>query len=339
MTREELDKQLTELEQPSEQQKVIEPLTQEETGKDAAKTPDAGAPVEPVENPIEKVEAKPANDKLVEELTQKLSDLQARLDRQSGEFGGNLDKLRNQIREYNEAYAELKTKYDELSEKAKTPPTPPAKVVTDDMRDAFPDAAAAIEQAIASLRAELEVAKKNGAEVQTRAQRAEQSSVQVLESRFKDRLYGAVPDFDSINTTPGFKDFLAKPDRYGRTLLADLNAAWGSMNAEPIIEAVKEFKAGISGTITPVEDAEKKAKADADKAAKLKAETAPTAVAKNNKATSQSEEARERQKRMEAYKAKYQRDFTAISPAEMEQHKKDSEAEMKQKLSQIGHEL
>jgi hypothetical protein len=340
-TREELDKELLVFEKATDVDKVIIPTAE---GAAEGVKPEGETTPKPEDKPIQ--QAPKEDDKLVETLKAqvaekdaKLAELQARLDRQSGEFGGNLDKLRNQVREISEAYTALKQQHDALQEKAKQPPAPPAKVVSDAMRNTFPEDADAIEQTIASLRAELATVKKMGEEGSTRAQNAEQSSVKLLETRFSESLYGAVPDFNSINSDPRWAAFVDKPDAYGRTLRPDLEAAWGQFNPKPLIAAVAEYKASLGAvTTTPTaEEIAAKAKAEADKKAKLNAEAAPSPSAGSQVRKNEAEEAsKARQARMANYKAKFARDFTSITPQEMEQNRADSAEELKQKLSRVS---
>jgi hypothetical protein len=340
MTREELDKQLLEREAILQKKEGSEPPT-------LVINPDATAPkVDPTPVPVEKpVTPDPQVISELEGLKAKLAesesrrtDLQARLDRQSGEFGGNLDKMRNQLREVSDAYASLKGQYDALLEKSKQVPATPSKVVSDDLRAAFPDAADAIEQTIASLKAQVAEVAKIGEEGRTQAKRAEQSAQQLAEARFSEKLYGAIPDFDSLNLTPEWKAFVSKPDLYGRPLVEFLNDAWAKLNADPLIVAVAEFKASTTKT-PPADEVAARVKADADKAAKLKSEASPTAAAGASKeeVNPVSDAVKSRQARIAAYKAKSAKDFTSITQKEMDQFKTDSDEELKHKLSQSGY--
>jgi hypothetical protein len=99
-------------------------------------------------------------------------------------------------------------------------------------------------------------------------------------------------------------------------------------------------KQALEAAKAQVKELAAKAKADADKADKLKAETAPTQAAGTRK-TEQSaanDATKARQERIAAYKAKVQRDFTAVTQKEMDQYKADSDEELKHKLSLAGYE-
>lgn len=339
MTKEELDAKLLERETAILKKEGTEPPTLvinlDATAPVVESTPvPDDKPVTP--DPLVVSELDGLKAKLAESESRR-TDLQARLDRQSGEFGGNLDKMRNQLREVSDAYASLKSQYDVLLEKSKQVPVTPSKVVSDDLRAAFPEAADAIEQTIASLKAKVDEVAKIGEEGRNKAQRAEQSAQQLAESRFSEKLYGAIPEFDSLNLTPEWKEFVSKPDLYGRTLVESLNDAWGKLNADPIIVAVAEFKNSTSKT--PKVDEVAKAKVESDKTDKLKAESAPTAAAGASKTgvNPENEASKARKDRIAAYKAKSAQDFSSITQKDMDQYKADSDAELKFKLSQSGY--
>lgn len=337
-TREQLDKELLELQNTA----ATQTMTLTPASAVDGQPPTVVVTPEPVVTPPPVVEA-PAVDKSVEDLKAqlaerdaRLAELQAKMDKQSGDYGGNLDRVRNQLREVTDAYARLTADFEAAKTKTVQPPPPPAKVVTDDMRSTFPEAADAIEQTIAALRAELAAVKKIGEEGSTRAQRAEQSSVQVAEARFNESLYGQVPDFDALNASPAWKDFVETPDQYGRTLKGELQNAWNSFNPKLIIEAVKSFKASTAKTPT-AEEAAAKASAEAAKAARLKAEAAPsTAAGVTKKDPGPEDIAKMRQARISAYKAKFARDFNAVTPEETAQNRKDQDEELSYKLSRSG---
>jgi hypothetical protein len=341
MTREELEAQLKEREAVLLKKEGTEPPT-------LAISPDAPAPkTEEVQVPDEKpVTPDPqANSAAMDELKAKLAasesrqaDLQARLDRQSGEFGGNLDKLRNQLKEISDAYASLKGQYDALLAKPQQAPAAPAKVVSDDLRAAFPEAADAIEQTIAALKAQVAEVAKVGEEGRSKADRAAQSAMQLAEARFSEKLYGAVPDFDALNLTPEWKQYVMNTAKDGEVLVNRLNSAWGT-DAGPIIDAVNAFKA-LTVKAPAADKVADKAKADADKAAKLKAESSPTQAAGANKtdSTPANDAIKARQERIASYKAKSARDFTSVTQKEMDQFKADSDEELKHKLSLAGYQ-
>lgn len=341
MTREELEAQLKERETVLLKKEGTEtPTLVINPDAPAPKVDDTvvpdGKPVTP--DPLVASELDGLKAKLADSESRR-ADLQARLDRQSGEFGGNLDKMRNQLREVSDAYASLKSQYDVLLEKSKQVAVTPEKVVSDDLRSAFPEAADAIEKTISALKAQVAEVAKVGEEGRSQAKRAEQSAMQLAESRFSEKLYGSIPEFDSINVSPEWKAFVSKPDLYGRTLVESLNAAWGQLNADPIIVAVNEFK--NSTTKTPAADAvAAKAKVESDKTDKLKAEAAPTQAAGARKVDSSpaNDAIKARQERIASYKAKSARDFTSVTQKDMDQFKADSDEELKHKLSLAGYE-
>ena len=334
-TREQLDKELLELQNPA----AAQAMTLTPASAVDGQPPTVVVTPEPVVTPDPVVET-PTVDKAVEELKAqlaerdaRLSELQAKMDKQSGDYGGNLDRVRNQLREVTEAYARVTADFEAAKTKITQPPPPPAKVVTDDMRSTFPEAADAIEQTIAALRAELATVRKTSEEGSTRAQQAQQSSVQIAEARFNESLYGQVPDFDTLNASPAWKEFVETPDNYGRTLKGELQNAWNSFNPKLIIEAVKSFKASTAKTPT-AEEAAAKASAEAAKVAKLKAEAAPsTAAGVTKKDPGPEDIAKTRQARISAYKAKFARDFNAVTPEETAQNRKDQDEELNYKLS------
>lgn len=175
-------------------------------------------------------------------VAERTAELRKELDRVRGQYGSTLDKLR---RELEETKAELarKSAPPPPPPPAAAPPRPKRKLVSDDLREAFPNDADAIEETVARLEDELRELKQLSAGAARDAAEATRRVIAEKEHGFYARLSAAAPDYVAVVNDPEFVEFCEKtPDGYRRTLAQNLAEAAQDYDPEPLIAAIKKWQ-------------------------------------------------------------------------------------------------
>jgi len=305
----------------------------------APEPPPAPEPTpEPPPEPAKEAETLKAQ---LAERDAKLAEMQSRLDRQSGDYGGNLDRMRGEIRELNQTVTSLeseseatKRENERLKGVLKEHETPTQPLVSDEFRENYPEIAQQLDGV--QSRHKLEMEKLN-----LKVQDAEKGMAERTRKEFWERLLGAVPDYEStVRHDPTFISMITTPDEYGRKLIDDLARGEANCNPVPFIKAVEQWRSSRAPKEPTVEEKETAAQAEKEKKDKIAAEAAPTPAADTKtkpKPSTPAEEAKVRQARMKAFTEKFQKDFRSVTPEEKAQNAEDDKAERDYQLTLAGH--
>ena len=234
---------IEELQKEADEADAVEAKALEEAAKaEGAKAEKPVATPEPVVTPEPVKVVEPAELETLKQQLQasndRISELTRRLNSEDGKRGGELNALRHQVEQ-------LTVENKELKAKAEAPKA--AEVVTEEadyLRKEFPEIADGVDARTKRVSEEAAKARKAADEANMTLAEIRQARQAEAEGKFFTEVAAAVPDWETINSSPEFLAFCAERIKgTSLTRLEVLRQNRESLSATPIIEVFQDHAA------------------------------------------------------------------------------------------------